>query len=52
MTGRSELKLEDGTVIKAKNNNGTMEYTFGDEADSSNQVTFTINDLKALKTLI
>ena len=35
MTGRSELKLEDGTVIKAKNNNGTMEYTFGDESDSN-----------------
>ena len=52
MTGRSELKLEDGTVIKAKNNNGTMEYTFGDESDSNNQVTFSINELKALKALL
>ena len=52
MTGRSELKLEDGTIIKAKNNNGTMEYTFGDESDSNNQVTFSINELKALKALL
>ena len=52
MTGRSELKLEDGTVIKAKNNNGTMEYTFGDESDSNNQVTFSVSELKALKALL
>jgi hypothetical protein len=52
MNGKSELKLEDGTIIKAKNNNGTMEYTFGDEADNNNQVTFTIDELKALKMLI
>lgn len=52
MTGKSELKLEDGTIIKAKNNNGTVEYIFGDESDINNQVTFTINELKALKALL
>ena len=52
MNGKSELKLEDDTLIVAKKNNGIIEYTFGDENDINNQITFTIDELKALKQLL
>lgn len=52
LTGQSELRLYDDIYIKGEVEYGTPVYTFGDSKHPEDQVSFTLDELKALKDLI
>lgn len=52
LTGQSELRLYDDIYIKGEVEYDTPVYTFGNSKHPEDQVSFTLDELKALKNLI
>lgn len=52
MTGQSELRLYDDIFIQGEVKYGVPIYTFGDSTKANEQVSFTLDELKKIKSLL